>query len=348
MTPSNYGVGIGRLSDLILSGVGSDGGPANIPGVVVSGNLENTFLLYGLDLNNRTFHSSGLYINGFPVLTGESLFINNSGKFVLNTNTGQFASNLNLVSTGQYLNSGISQLNLWTGSSSGIYYPLHTNPYSYITTGQTGAFGGAVNTGVLTGAFYPLIGNPSYFITTGQTGAFGNAVNTGILTGVFYPLSQNPAGYLTGWNSGLYALNANTGNFITTGQTGAFGGGSANTGALTGIFYPLSNPSGFLTSISGNVNIPSNYFSTNINWTLGNTFYTTLSGNTNFSFNNQLDGQNIVVSVANTGTNGYSGIFSGIKWPRQNTPLQSSGNYTDIYTFVCITGLVYGTVIQGY
>lgn len=45
-----------------------------------------------------------------------------------------------------------------TGSFTGVFYPLNTNPSGYITTGQTGNFGGGGNTGSLTGSFYPLDG----------------------------------------------------------------------------------------------------------------------------------------------------------------------------------------------
>jgi hypothetical protein len=253
------------------------------------------------------------------------------------------------------------------GVLTGSYYPLTSNPSGYITTGQTGSFGNATGnfylasnpSGFITGfnsGLYVLNSQTGIFITTGQTGSFGGGTTpTGNLTGAFYPLIGNPSGFLTGFNSGIYTLNSNTGNFITTGQTGNFGS-VANTGQLTGVFYPYSlNPKGYLTSVSGNVNIPSHSFNLNIDWSSGNIFTTTLTGNVNFTFSNQQDGQTIVVSVSNTGNQDYycffpsgSGSNSGVYWPNNASPIQTSGNFTDIYTFIDFTGRIYGQAVQGY
>lgn len=66
---------------------------------------------------------------------------------------------------------------------------------SFITTGQTGSFGG---------------GNVdlSSYVTTGQTGVFA--------------LSSNTGSFVTTAQTGVFALSANTGSFVTTGQTGNF------------------------------------------------------------------------------------------------------------------------------
>lgn len=92
------------------------------------------------------------------------------------------------------------------------FYPLIGNPSGFITSGQTGAFGGgATPTGQLTGVFYPLSGNPlgyitglntGNFITNTQTGVF--AIPTGNLTGVFYPLISNPLSYVTASQTGVF------------------------------------------------------------------------------------------------------------------------------------------------
>ena len=100
----------------------------------------------------------------------------------------------------------------------------------FITTGQTGSFGGgSTPTGNLTGAFYPLNSNPSNYITSSQTG-------------IFYT-NNNLSGFITGFNSGLYVLNSNTGNFTSVSITG---------GAIQP-YINLSGISGILvsTGISG-------------------------------------------------------------------------------------------------
>ena len=107
------------------------------------------------------------------------------------------------------------------------YYP-DTNPSGYASS-LTGS-----------GAYYPLNSNPSGYITTGQTGNFGGgSFNTGTLVGTFY-LNSNPSGYITGLNTGSFVTTGQTGSFITTGQTGNFGGGSFNTGTLVGTFVSVN------------------------------------------------------------------------------------------------------------
>ena len=172
-------------------------------------------------------------------------------------------------------------------SESGQFYATY-NPSGFITTGQTGSFGGGGQTGVLSGVFYPLSTNPSGYITTGQTGNF--AANTGVLTGAFYPLRTNPSGYLISSSTGsltdinyvgnvsgaLSSRIASTGSNLLTliqsasggvpsinGISGALtltGGGNVSviiTGKVFTIsgntgayvnFYSNSNPSGFITT----------------------------------------------------------------------------------------------------
>lgn len=74
---------------------------------------------------------------------------------------------------------------------------------SFITTGQTGNFGGNIDTGS--------------FVTTSQTGDFITYLDTGILVG------KN--------QTGNFVLNNQTGSFVTTGQTGSFVT-SSQTGAI--------------------------------------------------------------------------------------------------------------------
>ena len=108
---------------------------------------------------------------------------------------------------------------------------------SFITTGQTGAFGGA---GV----------DLSTYITTGQTGAYAAAAGTGSFvttaqTGVF-ALSADTGSFVTTAQTGVFALAANTGSFVTTAQTGVFAL-SANTGS----FVTTAQTSVLLTGSTG-------------------------------------------------------------------------------------------------
>ena len=101
---------------------------------------------------------------------------------------------------------------------------------------------------------------------------------------------------------------------------------------ITGALYPITRN-----------------FNQTINWASANTFWTILTGNTSFNFSNQRDGQTITVSVSNTGLAWYSGSWPvGTRWSSQIFPQQTSGALTDIYTFINITGAIYGTAVQGF
>lgn len=99
--------------------------------------------------------------------------------------------------------------------------------------------------------------------------------------------------------------------------------------------------------------VPSISVNTTINWSSGNTFGNTLTGNTIVSFVGQQDGQSIMVAMTNASGNGFLVTWptgtNGVRWPNGTAPIQSSGNpaaVTDIYTFIDITGQVYGNVVQ--
>ena len=146
----------------------------------------------------------------------------------LSSNSGTFIFGAGIVPTienavyspnfsGKYYGDGSSLTGLATGN--------------FITTGQTGAFGGAgvdlstyITTGQ-TGAYAAAAGTGS-FVTTAQTGVFALSANTGSFvttaqTGVF-ALSADTGSFVTTAQTGVFALAANTGNFVTTGQTGVF------------------------------------------------------------------------------------------------------------------------------
>jgi hypothetical protein len=236
-----------------------------------------------------------------------------TGQFVSRSETGAFASDIELANASGYLQSlisassaGVAALNGQsgvvnitatgnltltasagvitisgnTGSLTGAFYPLSSNPSNYITSAQTGVFASDIElanaTGALTGAFYPRFTNPLSYLVAADLSAYAlqSYVNsasgvlrtdigllqgwTGASTGLYYPLSSNPAGYLTSLSptgqltGAFYPLSANPANYITSAQTGVFASDIelANaTGALTGAFYPRnSNPSNYLVA----------------------------------------------------------------------------------------------------
>lgn len=119
-----------------------------------------------------------------------------------------------------------------------------------------------------------------------------------------------------------------SGNPVLTGNNSDF--------ITTGIYYrPTQLYSGFNPIV--------------IDWSSGNCFKYMLTGNVNFSFSNNRDGQTIVVMVANTGNKNFSGIWpSNIHWSNNTIPTQTSGSKADIYTFINIFTGIYGSVVQNF
>lgn len=83
-----------------------------------------------------------------------------------------------------------------------------------------------------------------------------------------------------------------------------------------------------------------------IDWLLGTKRFKTLSANTTFTFSNVYD-QVIVVAITNTAGN-YTVTWPTVVWQAGVTPTQTLGAHTDIYTFIRLNGITYGTVSQGF
>jgi hypothetical protein len=81
----------------------------------------------------------------------------------------------------------------------------------------------------------------------------------------------------------------------------------------------------------------------NVNWNLASTFTKTISANSVFTFSNQNDGQTIVVAVTATGSDSVT--WPTVSWANGTPPSQTPGG-TDVYTFIDISGTIYGSVVQ--
>jgi hypothetical protein len=137
-------------------------------------------------------------------------------------NTGTFATTgavTNYVNTGTFpttgqVNSYINTSSLVNTGQTGNFLDLSYSGYAanlFVTTGQTGAFGGNIATG--------------NFVTTSQTGQFA------------------PSGsYVFTNETGSFVTTAQTGNFVTTSQTGQF----APSGS-----YVFTNETGNFATLSG-------------------------------------------------------------------------------------------------
>lgn len=85
---------------------------------------------------------------------------------------------------------------------------------------------------------------------------------------------------------------------------------------------------------------------TDIDWSLGDFRYKTLSADTTFTFSNVVEGEVLTVKLLNTASN-YVVTWPTVSWPGSITPTQTVGAKYDIYTFIAVDGgAVAGTVVQ--
>ncbi|MBL0174118.1 MAG: hypothetical protein IPP94_02450 [Ignavibacteria bacterium] len=87
--------------------------------------------------------------------------------------------------------------------------------------------------------------------------------------------------------------------------------------------------------------------SADIDWSSAEVFADTLNSATNYTFTNMIDGKTIVVAITNPSS--YTVTWpAAVKWPYSRTPVQSGANRTDIWTFIKVNAIVYGTVVQNF
>lgn len=273
------------------------------------------------------------------------------------------------------------------GSLSGVVFQSETG--NFITTSQTGSFGGgSTPTGNLTGAFYPLSSNPSSFLTGFNSGIYVLNSSTGSFvtisqTGQFYSIN-NPSGFITGIDLSSYITNSQTGNFynsnnpsgfitgvnltsyITSGQTGIF-----ITTGMSGQFASNANLSSTGFALQSEINIINNQtgqFASNTNLiSTGNTLQTEISSLNNWSGNStglfypltgnpsgflqnsQTGNFATIVNLTNTGStlqseistlNTWSGSSTGLFYPLNSNPsAYITGFNSGLYTLNSNTGI---------
>lgn len=82
-----------------------------------------------------------------------------------------------------------------------------------------------------------------------------------------------------------------------------------------------------------------------VNWALSNTFYKTLAANSTFTFSNDQEGKTIVVAITNTAGNFTLGWPAAVQWANGSQPVLTIGVKTDVFTFVKINSVIYGSVV---
>lgn len=91
---------------------------------------------------------------------------------------------------------------------------------------------------------------------------------------------------------------------------------------------------------------PSAIAASDINWALSYTFYKTLGANTTFTFSNDQEGKTIIVAVTNTAGNFTAAWPVAVQWANGAQPVLTLGAKTDVFTFIRINGIIYGSAVQ--
>ena len=89
-----------------------------------------------------------------------------------------------------------------------------------------------------------------------------------------------------------------------------------------------------------------------IDCSLSCNFEKTLVANTNFTFKNFISGQTLNIVLTNTESN-YTVSWKNptgltIKWSGGIVPVQTTGAKSDVYTFIRVGSIIYGSVIQNF
>ena len=150
---------------------------------------------------------------------------------------------------------------------------------------------------------------------------------------------------------GLYILDT-TGSTAATNQYGIYIAPLAKASNNWAIFTVGTTPSSFGGNITARAFIGTDaaIAASAIDWATGASFSKTLSASTAFTFSNSLPGQEIRVAITNTVAN-YTVTWPSsptLKWSGGVAPVQTVGAKTDVYTFVNIGGVIYGSVVQNF
>lgn len=209
--------------------------------------------------------------------------------------------------------------------------------------GSTITISGAVNASAATSWIMPSVGvttatNANAIFDPNGTGAIELLAKTYVGNTAAVTPTANlhlAAGAAT---AGAAPLKMTLGPVLTTPEAGAFEFDGAEVYATT------STPTRKRIATD---TAPVAIAAADINWSLGSTFTKTLAANTTFTFSNAVDGRTIVVALTNTASN-YTVAWTGVTWSGGTAPTQTTGAKTDVYTFVKVGAVIYGSAVQNF
>lgn len=117
--------------------------------------------------------------------------------------------------------------------------------------------------------------------------------------------------------------------------------------AGTEISLDVLNPGGDEElEINYDLPVPSSISASDIDWSLTYTFHKTLAANTVFTFSNDQEGKTIIAAITNTAGNFTASWPAAVQWANGSEPVLTLGAKTDVFTFVKINGIIYGSAVQ--
>lgn len=242
---------------------------------------------------------------------------------------------------------GTPNITLAANTTAGTYNLVTVDAFGLVQAG-----GNAIDQGItqITGDATAGPGNGSQPITfatvNANVGTFNNVtVNAkGLVTGAF----ATPSGSGTVTNvtavDPIFVTSGSTTPNITLAASGVVAGTYPNATVTVDAFGRITGSSiGFP---EGQVLIAA----TDIDWSLGNLFYQTLSANTTFTMSNLRPGQTLSVRLTNTAGNFTVTWPAFVVWSGGTPPVQTIGVKSDVYTFVydAILGEVFGSVVPNF
>lgn len=238
--PSGYITGVSTGNFITTSQTGQFY-PSNNPNGYITGINTGNFITSSMTGNFYPNYNPSGYITGLN--TGSFITINQTGIFINTSMTGNFVNTSMLNATGNILS-------IWTGSSTGIFYPMTGNPSGYLTSSSTGNF--------------VTMGQTGNFITTNQTGAFSALstqtgsylFNTSVSSGVnqqfvSFPsnLGNNPYVICSLANSGTEIISVQPSGIVSSGYWAQFSNTIDSNHYTLTTLASLSSQTGLATTV---------------------------------------------------------------------------------------------------
>ena len=146
--------------------------------------------------------------------------------------------------------------------------------------------------------------------------------------------------------SGTSGVNGATGSVGATGAAGATGASGSSGTSGTSFSSPYS---GNLNGTAGQSWMSSYGATAGINWNNGNVQTHTLTASTTFTFDNPNNGATYILAVKQAAAGNYVINWPSITWVGGAVPVMTAtANKTDIYTFVYISSIYYGSYSQNF